>query len=65
MKRVVKCLFLLALIIVLTGCASKPVYLEFYPPCTQEEIDAGCGSLKVWDCRKPAGAITIFGISLF
>ncbi len=63
MQRVVKLLLILFLLVI-TGCATKPTYLEFYPPVTPEEMEMGCGALKIWDCRKPAGMITIFGISL-
>jgi len=49
----------------LTGCASKPLYIEYYAPVTQSEKAAGRGAVKVLDYRKPHGTVTIFGFSLF
>ena len=37
MQRVVKLLLILFLLVI-TGCATKPTYLEFYPPVTPEEM---------------------------
>lgn len=63
MQRVVKLLLILFLLVI-TGCVNKPTYLEFHPPITPEEMARGYGAIKVLDYRKPAGMITIFGISL-
>ena len=63
MQRVVKLLLILFLLAI-TGCVTKPTYLEFHPPATPEEMMRGYGAIKVLDYRKPAGMITIFGISL-
>jgi hypothetical protein len=63
MQRVVKLLLILFLLAI-TGCVNKPTYLEFYPPTTPEEMMKGYGAIKVLDYRKPAGMITVFGISL-
>ena len=51
--------------LLLAGCASKPTFIEYYPPVTDAEQSAGHGALKVIDYRKPAGVVTIFGFSLF
>ena len=51
--------------IILAGCASKPTFVEYYPPVTDAEQSAGHGALKVVDYRKPTGVVTIFGFSLF
>ena len=49
----------------LAGCASKPTFIEYYPPVTDAEQSAGHGALKVVDYRKPTGIVTIFGFSPF
>ena len=49
----------------LAGCASKPTFIEYYPPVTDAEQSAGHGALKVVDYRKPTGVVTISGFSLF
>ena len=51
--------------LLLAGCASKPTFIEYYPPVTDAEQSAGHGALKVVDYRKPTGVVTIFGFSLF
>ena len=53
------------LALLLAGCASKPTFIENYPPVTDAEQSAGHGALKVVDYRKPTGVVTIFGFSLF
>ena len=56
---------IIAAALLLAGCASKPTFIEYYPPVTDAEQSAGHGALKVIDYRKPAGVVTIFGFSLF
>ena len=56
---------IIAAAILLAGCASKPTFIEYYPPVTDAEQSAGHGALKVVDYRKPTGVVTIFGFSLF
>ena len=51
--------------IILAGCASKPTFIEYYPPVTDAEQNAGHGAVKVIDYRKPTGVVTVFGFSLF
>ena len=51
--------------LLLAGCASKPTFIEYYPPVTDAEQSAGHGALKVVDYRKPTGVVTVFGFSLF
>ena len=51
--------------IILAGCASKPTFIEYYPPATDAEQSAGHGAVKAIDYRRPAGVVTIFGFSLF
>ena len=53
------------LALLLAGCASKPTFIEYYPPATDAEQSAGHGAVKVLDYRKPTGVVTIFGFSLF
>ena len=53
------------LALLLAGCASKPTFVEYYPPVTNAEQSAGNGALKVVDYRKPTGVVTVFGFSLF
>ena len=54
-----------ATVLLLAGCASKPTFIEYYPPVTDAEQSAGHGALKTVDYRKPTGVVTIFGFSLF
>ena len=56
---------IIAAVLLLAGCASKPTFIEYYPPVTDAEQSAGHGALKVVDYRKPTGVVTIFGFSLF
>ena len=56
---------IIAAVLLLAGCASKPTFVEYYPPVTDAEQSAGHGALKVVDYRKPTGVVTIFGFSLF
>ena len=56
---------IIAAALLLAGCASKPTFIEYYPPVTDTEQSAGHGALKVVDYRKPTGVVTIFGFSLF
>ena len=56
---------IIAAAVLLAGCASKPTFIEYYPPVTDAEQSAGHGALKVVDYRKPTGVVTIFGFSLF
>ena len=56
---------IIAAALLLAGCASKPTFVEHYPPVTDAEQSAGHGALKVVDYRKPTGVVTIFGFSLF
>ena len=60
-----KAFFIAATVLLLTGCASKPTFIEYYPPVTDAEQSAGHGAVKVVDYRKPTGVVTIFGFSLF
>ena len=60
-----KAFFIAATALLLAGCASKPTFIEYYPPVTDAEQSAGHGALKVVDYRKPTGVVTIFGFSLF
>ena len=53
------------LALLLAGCASKPTFVEYYPPVAEAEQSAGHGALKVVDYRKPTGVVTVFGFSLF
>ena len=53
------------LALLLAGCASKPTFVEYYPPVTEAEQSAGHGALKVMDYCKPTGVVTVFGFSLF
>ena len=53
------------LALLLAGCASKPTFVEYYPPVTETEQSAGHGALKTVDYRKPTGVVTVFGFSLF
>ena len=56
---------IIAAALLLAGCASKPTFIEYYPPVTDAEQSAGHGALMVVDYRKPTGVVTIFGFSLF
>ena len=56
---------IIAVAVLLAGCASKPTFVEYYPPVTDAEQSAGHGALKVVDYRKPTGVVTVFGFSLF
>ena len=56
---------IIAAALLLAGCASKPTFVEYYPPVTDAEQSEGHGALKVVDYRKPTGVVTIFGFSLF
>ena len=56
---------IIAAAVLLAGCASKPTFIEYYPPVTDAEQSAGHGALKTVDYRKPTGVVTIFGFSLF
>mgnify|MGYP006916267472 FL=1 len=60
-----KAFFIVAAVLLLAGCASKPTFIEYYPPATDAEQSAGHGAVKAVDYRKPAGVVTIFGFSLF
>ena len=53
------------LALLLAGCASKPTFVEYYPPVTEAEQSAGHGALKTVDYRKPTGVVAVFGFSLF
>ena len=56
---------IIAAVLLLAGCASKPTFVEYYPPVTDAEQSAGHGALKTVDYRKPTGVVTVFGFSLF
>ena len=56
---------IIAAVLLLAGCASKPTFIEYYPPVTDAEQSAGHGAVKVIDYRKPTGVVTVFGFSLF
>ena len=56
---------IIAAALLLAGCASKPTFVEYYPPVTDKEQNAGHGAVKVVDYRKPQGVVTVFGFSLF
>lgn len=56
---------IIAAVLLLAGCASKPTFVEYYPPVTEAEQSAGHGALKVMDYCKPTGVVTVFGFSLF
>ena len=56
---------IIAAALLLAGCASKPTFVEYYPPVTDAEQSAGHGALKVVDYRKPTCVVTVFGFSLF
>ena len=58
-------LAIIAVTVLLAGCASKPTFIEYYPPVTDAEQSAGHGAVKVIDDRKPTGVVTVFGFSLF
>ena len=60
-----KAFFMAAAALLLAGCASKPTFVEYYPPVTDAEQSAGHGAVKVVDYRKPTGVVTVFGFSLF
>ena len=56
---------IIAAAILLAGCASRPTLVEYYPPVTDKEQNAGHGAVKTVDYRKPQGVVTVFGFSLF
>ena len=56
---------IIAAALLLAGCASKPTFVEYYPPVTDKEQNAGHGAVKTVDYRKPTGVVTVFGFSLF
>lgn len=56
---------IIAAVLLIAGCASKPTFVEYYPPVTEAEQSAGHGALKVMDYCKPTGVVTVFGFSLF
>ena len=56
---------IIAVAVLLAGCASKPTFVEYYPPVTDKEQSAGHGAVKTVDYRKPQGVVTVFGFSLF
>ena len=56
---------IIAAALLLAGCASRPTFVEYYPPVTEAEQSAGHGALKTVDYRKPTGVVTVFGFSLF
>ena len=58
-------LSIIAAAVLLGGCATKPTFIEYYPPATDAEQSAGHGAVKTIDYRKPQGVVTIFGFSLF
>ena len=58
-------LSIIAAAVLLGGCATKPTFIEYYPPATEAEQSAGHGAVKAIDYRKPQGVVTIFGFSLF
>ena len=60
-----KALFIATAMLLLAGCATKPTFVEYYPPVTDKEQNAGHGAVKVIDYRKPQGVVTVFGFSLF
>ena len=60
-----KACFIIAVAVLLAGCASKPTFIEYYPPVTDAEQNAGHGAVKVIDYRTPQGVVTVFGFSLF
>ena len=60
-----KAFIIIAVAVLLAGCASKPTFVGYYPSVTEVEQSAGHGALKVVDYRKPTGVVTVFGFSLF
>ena len=60
-----KAFIIIAVAVLLAGCASKPTFVEYYPPVTDAEQNAGHGAVKTVDYRKPTGVVTIFGFSHF
>ena len=60
-----KAFIIIAVAVLLAGCASKPTFVEYYPPVTDAEQNAGHGAVKTVDYRKPQGVVTVFGFSLF
>ena len=56
---------IIAVAVLLAGCTSKPTFVEYYPPVTDAEQNAGHGAVKTVDYRKPQGVVTVFGFSLF
>ena len=58
-------LSIIAAAVLLGGCATKPTFIEYYPPATDAEQSAGHGAVKTVDYLKPACVVTIFGFSLF
>ena len=60
-----KAFSIIAVAVLLAGCASKPTLVEYYPPVTDAEQSAGHGAVKTVDYRKPQGVVTVFGFSLF
>ena len=43
------------LALLLAGCASKPTFVEYYPPVTETEQSAGHGALKVVELPQADG----------
>ncbi len=62
MKTIV---ILLALLLLLCGCARSPMVIEYYPPSTPQHVIDGHGPTKLIDYRKPNSGFTLFGISVF
>jgi len=60
-----KAFFIATAALLIAGCASKPTFIEYFPPVTDAEQSAGHGAVKVIDYRKPTGVVTVFGFSLF
>ena len=46
---------IIAAVLLLAGCASKPTFVEYYPPVTEAEQSAGHGALKVVELPQADG----------
>ena len=65
MHKLKKLIAIIMASLILSGCATRPTCVEYYPPDTPEERAAGRGAVKLIDYRKPASAVSVFGFSIF